>query len=106
MHKGWFLYAAFHRISSEFRVYVQLGLIPIYENQPNHMKSRYIKIENFRTLFQEFRTKKLSDKYDIKKQARYQKDVKTDCDSIININLHGDYHIYKDIFFEQLLHQL
>ena len=44
--------------------------------------------------------KKLSDKYDIKKQARYQKDVKNDCDSIININVqkvHGDNHIYKDI---------
>ena len=56
--------------------------------------------KNFRTLFQELRTKKLSDKYDIKKQARYQKDVKTDCDSIININLrkvHGNYYIYKDI---------
>ena len=56
--------------------------------------------KNFRTLFREFRTKKLSDKYDIKKQARYQKDVKTDCDSIININLrkvHGNYYIYKDI---------
>ena len=30
-----------HRISSEFRVYDQLGLIPIYENQPNRMKTRY-----------------------------------------------------------------
>ena len=43
---------------------------------------------------------KLSDKYDIKKQARHQKDVKTDCDSIMNINLQkvlGDHHIYKDI---------
>ena len=52
-------------------------------------------------LFREFRTKKLSDKYDIKKQARYRKDIKTDCDSIININLqkvHGDHHIYKDIW--------
>ena len=56
--------------------------------------------KNFRMLFREFRTKKLSDKYDIKKQARYQKDVKTDGDSIINVNLqkvHGDHHIYKDI---------
>ena len=44
--------------------------------------------------------KKLLDTYNIKKQAQYQKDVKTDCDSIININLqkvHGDHHIYKDI---------
>ena len=51
------------------------------------------------SFFGNFRLK-LSDKYDIKKQARYQKDVKTDCDSIININLqkvHGDHHIYKDI---------
>ena len=59
-----------------------------------------IKIENFRTesfgketsdeklsdAFSGISDKKLSDKYDIKKQARYQSDVKTDCDSIININ--------------------
>ena len=40
--------------------------------------------------------KKLSDKCNIKKQAPYQKDVKPDCDSIININLQkvpGDHHI-------------
>ena len=44
---------------------------------------------------------KLSDNYEIKKQARYQEDIKTDCDSIININLqkvHCDHHIYKDIW--------
>ena len=62
----------------------------------------YIKIENSRTekFRQKTSDKKLSDKYDIKKQERYQKDVKTDCDSIININLqrvHRDHYIYKDI---------
>ena len=35
-------FIVFHRISSEFWVYEQLGLIPIYENQPNHMKTRYL----------------------------------------------------------------
>ena len=35
--------------------------------------------------------KKLLDKDNIKKQAQYQKDVKSDCDSIININLGADY---------------
>ena len=34
-------FIVFHRISSEFWVYDQLGLIPIYENQPNHMKTRH-----------------------------------------------------------------
>ena len=75
----------------------------------------YIKIENFQTekfrqktsdkkvsdAFSGISDKKHSDIYDIKKQAWYQKDVKIDCDSIININLqkvHGDHHIYKDIW--------
>ena len=52
----------------------------------------YIKIENFRTekfrqkkfglgrFFGNFGQKKLSDKYDIKKQAQYKRDVKTDCE--------------------------
>ena len=49
--------------------------------------------------------KKLSDTFsgisdkETFKQARYQKDVKTECDSIINFNLqkvHGDHHMYKD----------
>ena len=64
------------------------------------VSAKKLRTQNFRTLFREFRTKQLSDKYDIKKQARHQKDVKTDCDSIININLqkvHGDHYIYKDI---------
>ena len=49
---------------------------------------------------EESRTKELSDNYDIKKRARYRKDVKTACDSIMNINLqkvHGYHYIYKDI---------
>ena len=39
MHKGWFSYVVFHRISSEFKVYDQLGSFPIYENQPKCMKT-------------------------------------------------------------------
>ena len=77
-------------------------------------KVKYIKIKNFRTkkflqknfeqklsdAFLGISNKKLLDKYNIKMQAQYQKDVKTDWDSIININLQkvpGDYYIYKGI---------